>query len=55
MQVQPERGCRFSGPALRYGQPVGQQALIQETRPDPIVIVSVVWEERGRKASPYPD
>src|SRR3990167_11366803 len=28
-------GCRFSGPALRYGQPVGKQALIQEARPDP--------------------
>jgi len=27
--------CRFSGPALRYGEPVGKQALIQEARPDP--------------------
>ena len=27
--------CRFSGPALRYGEPVGKQASIQEARPDP--------------------
>ena len=33
LRVQPERGCRFSGPALRYGQPVGKQALIQGIRP----------------------
>ena len=31
VRVQPERGCGFSGPALRYGQPVGKQALTQET------------------------
>src|SRR3990167_5888769 len=35
LRVQPERGCGFSAPALRYGQPVGKQALIQEARPDP--------------------
>ena len=33
--VQQDRPCRFSGPALRYGEPVGKQALIQEARPDP--------------------
>ena len=29
-----ERGCRLFRPALRYGQPIGKQDLIQETRPD---------------------
>jgi|SRR3990170_6436353 len=35
LRVQPERGCRFCGPTLPYGQPVGKQASIQETRLDP--------------------
>ena len=38
LRRQSERGCRLSRPALRYGQPVGKQALIQETRPDPLCV-----------------
>src|SRR3990167_3916145 len=51
LRVQPERGCRFSAPALRYGQLVGKQALIQETRPDPRCVLlgsGKRHEERAR-------
>jgi hypothetical protein len=34
LRRQSERGCRLSRPALLYGQPLGKQALIQETSPD---------------------
>ena len=33
--------CRFSGPALRYGEPVGKQASIQEARPDPRFVINL--------------
>src|SRR3989304_2026960 len=40
-----QRGCRSSGPALRYGQPVGKQALIQETRPQVHCVICISREQ----------
>jgi hypothetical protein len=33
-----ERRYRLSRPALRYGQPIGKQELLQETRPDRFLV-----------------